>query len=128
MSLYAYGRTELSHLSTPALNIIHRWQSIVYNLSYNYDKSNHDAKQRDLRERILQMRRNKGENLSNDDEELISRNPNGVMVMQSSNFDFIDHPEVKVEEKALKTRSNTAKDLIRKVFETMDKKKKASIL
>ena len=52
MSLYAYGRTELSHLSTPALNIIHRWQSIVYNLSYNYDKSNHDAKQRDLRERI----------------------------------------------------------------------------
>jgi hypothetical protein len=53
VSVYANGATELNYLEHKALSIIQKWQSIVYNLSYRYDKEGfHQKKQRDLRERI----------------------------------------------------------------------------
>lgn len=53
VSHYANGDTELKYISGRALNIIQKWQAIVYNLSYKYDQDGfHEQKQRDLRERI----------------------------------------------------------------------------
>lgn len=56
LSLYAHNLVGYPHLATRALNIIQRWQAIVYNLSYKYDQEGiHDKKQRDLRERIMMI-------------------------------------------------------------------------
>ncbi len=53
VSVFADKETELHYLEHKALSIIQKWQSIVYNLSYRYDKEGfHQKKQRDLRQRI----------------------------------------------------------------------------
>lgn len=118
VSAYAHGLTELRYLDGRALSLIQKWQAVVYNLSYKYDKDGfHEKKQRELRERIQAI---KARDQSNADEELIRRDPNGQIVMQGSNFDFIEKPQGCPSPKRF-TRFNQAKERINKAFQKVSK-------
>ena len=94
VSLYAHGKTELRYMQHTALTLIQKWQSIVYNLSYQYDKEGfHEQKQRDLRQRIQAI---KARDQSNADQMLVDRDPNGQIMMKCSHFDFIEKPHKEV--------------------------------
>jgi len=76
LSLYAKNLCGYPHLANRALNIIQRWQAIVYKLSYKYDEEGfHEKKQRDLREKIKQI--GSRVDMGNAEEELIKRTPTG---------------------------------------------------
>lgn len=122
LSLYAHNLTGYPHLANKALNIIQRWQAIVYKLSYKYDDEGfHEKKQRDLRERITQI--GKRTDMSNVEDELIKRDPTGQIVITASNFDFIEKPRVHVEPRRVKDKSNSAKEKIEKAFYLMKRRK-----
>lgn len=94
----------------------------MYNLSYKYDQEGfHEKKQRDLRQRIQAI---KSRDQSNADSELILRNTNGQIMMNMSNFDFIEKPQGEVSPKRV-ARSNLAKEKIAKIFNEMQKAKNA---
>ena len=125
LSLYANNHCGYPHLATRALNIIQRWQAIVYKLSYKYDdEDTHAIKQRDLREKIKQI--GGRADLGNAEEELIRRNPTGQIIMQNSNFDFVEKPKVMVEPRKMKEKTSYAKDRIEHAFNYLKKKKEAS--
>jgi hypothetical protein len=126
LSLYAHNLTGYPHLSTRALNIIQRWQAIVYNLSYQYDKEGvHELKQRDLRERIKQLAYSK--DMSNAEEQLIKRGPNGNIIMSTSHFDFIEKPSVTVNPRQICQNNESTKFKIDKAFKMMKRKKETSV-
>jgi hypothetical protein len=120
VSLYAHGKTELRYMQHTALTLIQKWQSIVYNLSYQYDKEGfHEQKQRDLRQRIHAI---KARDQSNADQMLVDRDPNGQIMMKCSHFDFIEKPHKEVSPVRV-GKSNMAKQEIEKAFKKMDQKK-----
>ena len=53
MHLYIENCTGMPEMANRALNIIQRWQAMIFGLSYKYDKEGaHERKQRELRETL----------------------------------------------------------------------------
>ena len=76
-----------------------------------------------LRNKLDLIREAKAKNNGEIYDDLIKRRPNGHLVMQSANFDFILKPDSTAEPRRGQDKSNSAKALIRRAFALMKKKK-----
>lgn len=104
----------MSLIST-ATKLLQKWQTVVYQLSYEYDKDGqHEIKQRDLRRRLEVLREldvTAGSKQGEDD--LIKKTPNGFIFMKQ-NFDWMDKPQSNTE--AELSRTNAVKQGLRSIF------------
>lgn len=101
-------------LVSSATKLLQKWQTVVYQLSYEYDKDGeHEIKQRDLRRRLEVLRDlEAGKNLNNE-EDLIRKTPNGFVFLKQ-NFDWMEKPESAIDPES--ARVNSVKQTIKNVF------------
>ena len=93
--------------------MLQKWQTVVYQLSYEYDPEGlHEVKQRDLRKR-LEVLREQETGREECEEDLIKKTPNGFVFMKQ-NFDWMDKPVSSLASD--QTRVNSVKQQINKVF------------
>lgn len=101
-------------LVSVATKLLQKWQTVVYQLSYEYDKDGlHEIKMRDLRRRLEVLRDIEAGKALNEEEDLIRKTPNGF-VFQKQNFDWMEKPVSAID--AEQTRVNSVKMSISKVF------------
>ena len=78
-------------LVSKATKLLQKWQTVIFQLSYEYDKDGmHEIKQRDLRRRLEVLRDTNGKKI-NEDDDLIRKTPNGFIMMKQ-NFDWMEKP------------------------------------
>jgi hypothetical protein len=103
-----------TELISTATKLLQKWQTVVYKLSYDYDKEGqHEIKQRDLRRRLEVLRENDNSKKLREDEDLIRKTPNGFIFMKQ-NFDWMEKPQSTTN--AEESRVNSVKQSIRNVF------------
>ena len=103
-----------THLVSAATKLLQKWQTVVYQLSYEYDQQGlHEIKQRDLRRRLEVIRDLEQGKPAAEDEDLIKKTPNGFVFMKQ-NFDFLEKPASHID--AETARVNSVKQAINKVF------------
>lgn len=109
-----------------ATKLLQKWQTVVYQLSYEYDKEGeHEIKQRDLRRRLEVLRDlekqamqeslgyDKSKGIASREDDLIRKTPNGFIFMKQ-NFDWLEKPESSVDQGQI--RDNSFKLSIAKVI------------
>lgn len=86
-----------------ATKLLQKWQTVVYQLSYEYDKDGqHEIKQRDLRRRLEVLRDMEkqalqdslgigAKNFVSREDDLIRKTPNGFVFLKQ-NFDWLEKP------------------------------------
>jgi len=90
-----------------ATKLLQKWQTVVYQLSYEYDQDGmHEIKQRDLRRRLEVLRDIENSSGVAEETDLIRKTPNGFVFMKQ-NFDWMDKPSSHVE--ATDSRVNSVK-------------------
>lgn len=99
LQLYVSGKAFCGpKIAAQATSLLQRWQVGVYNLSYEYDERGlHELKQRELRRKLEVLRGVDESDFTGravcKEDELIRKAPNGLFIMQKSNFDFLEKPE-----------------------------------
>ena len=102
-------------LISTATKLLQKWQTVVYQLSYEYDKDGqHEIKQRDLRRRLEVLRELDATASSKQGEDdLIKKTPNGFVFLKQ-NFDWMDKPQSVAAEDL--QRTNSVKQGLRSIF------------
>lgn len=116
VTLYAAGDSSTDESEIPkyiisaATKLLQKWQTVVYQLSYEYDKDGqHEIKQRDLRRRLEVLRDmekqalsdslglERSKNLVSREDDLIRKTPNGFVFLKQ-NFDWLEKPQSNIDQ------------------------------
>ena len=104
-------------LVSSSTKLLQKWQTVVYQLSYEYDQDGtHEIKQRDLRRRLEVLRdmdKQTAGTKPGDEDDLIKKTPNGFIFLKQ-NCDWLEKPESTVD--AFNSRANAVKLNLRTVF------------
>ena len=96
-------------LISAATKLLQKWQTVVYQLSYEYDKDGqHEIKQRDLRRRLEVLRDMEkqalqdslglgSKNFVSREDDLIRKTPNGFVFLKQ-NFDWLEKPQSNIDQ------------------------------
>ena len=92
-----------AELVSCATKLLQKWQTVVYQLSYEYDQDGmHEIKQRDLRRRLEVLRDmdqlggDEKAKILNREDDLIRKTPNGF-IFQKQNFDWLEKPQSDIQ-------------------------------
>lgn len=88
---YSEDLTDTPEVVQQSMRILHRWQAIVHEVNYSYD-ADYKMQAKNLREKLRFLEDDDKET----QEDLIRKTNTGRDMLQQSNFDFIDHPTIKI--------------------------------